>query len=233
MSDLEKRSEASRARIFGKLSATLAEGRDAKAREKTVRDRLKRHARNLVPERANLDHAGRIALFREQAEAVDATVAQVKKRTDVPEAVAAYLRDRNLPALIRHGGDARLNRLPWKTAPTVERARGPASADDAVSLSHALTAVAETGTVILASGADNPTTLNFLPDNHIVVVDAEDITGAYEDAWDRIRAAYGAGNMPRAVNMISGPSRTADVAQTIQLGAHGPRSLHVIIVGGA
>ena len=233
MSDATRRSEASRARILAKLSGTLAAGRDAKAREGAVRDRLERHARNLVPERGNRDPSGRVALFREQAEAVDATVAEVPRRADVPEAVAAYLRDRNLPARIRHGDDARLTRLPWKNAPTVERARGPAQADDAVSLSQAFTAVAETGTLILTSGPDNPTTLNFLPDNHIVVVEAKDIAGAYEDAWDRIREVYGSGNMPRAVNMVSGPSRTADVAQTIQLGAHGPRSLHVIIVGDA
>ena len=44
-----------------------------------------------------------------------------------------------------------------------------------------------------------------------------------EDAWD----------LPRAINIVSGPSRTADVEQTIQLGAHGPRRLHVLLLGDA
>ena len=51
----------------------------------------------------------------------------------------------------------------------------------------------------------------------------------FEDAWAVLRARPE--GMPRATNIISGPSRTADVEQTIQLGAHGPRRVHVILVG--
>ena len=54
--------------------------------------------------------------------------------------------------------------------------------------------------------------------------------GPYEDAWDRLRAAEGEGRLPRTVNFITGPSRTGDIEQTIQMGAHGPRRLHVILV---
>ncbi|MEI9915983.1 MAG: LUD domain-containing protein [Methylovirgula sp.] len=39
------------------------------------------------------------------------------------------------------------------------------------------------------------------------------------------------GAMPRTVNFITGPSRSADIEQTLLLGAHGPRALHIIIVG--
>jgi L-lactate dehydrogenase complex protein LldG len=221
---------ASRTRILNRLGATLAAGKDREAREKAVQSRLKRHKRNLVPERAGVEGAERIALFRDQAEAVAATVVEVESTDMVPQAIAEYLRERNLPARLRHGSDARLAELPWHKTLTLERNSGPARDDDIVSLSHAFAGVAETGTLILTSGADNPTTLNFLPENHIVVLDAADLGGSYEDAWDRVRKAYGAGKMPRTVNMISGPSRTADVEQTIQLGAHGPRALHVIIV---
>ena len=49
-----------------------------------------------------------------------------------------------------------------------------------------------------------------------------------EQAWDMARAEFG--QMPRAVNFISGPSRTGDIEQTIVLGAHGPYRVHVIIV---
>ena len=86
---------------------------------------------------------------------------------------------------------------------------------------------------MLTSGPDNPTTLNFLPDTHIVVVDAKDIAGDYEAVWQRLRERFGAGLMPRTVNLITGPSRSADIAQILILGAHGPRRLHVLIVGGA
>ena len=87
---------------------------------------------------------------------------------------------------------------------------------------------AETGTLLLVSGAERPTTLNFLPDTHVVVLHRHQIVGPYEAAWDRLRAE---GPMPRTVNFVSGPSRTADIEQTIVMGAHGPRRLHVIIVG--
>ena len=223
---------ATRTRILGKLGATLSTGKDREDREKAVESRLKQHKRNLVPARSDVAAQERVELFRVQAEAVAATVAEVSSRDDVPEAITAYLRDRNLPARIRHGDDAALAGLPWDRTPTLARDRGPATGDDVVSLSHAFSGVAETGTLILVSGKDNPTTLNFLPENQIVVLDADRLDGAYEDAWDRIRAHYGAGKVPRTVNMISGPSRTADVEQTIQLGAHGPRSLHIIIVNG-
>ena len=93
--------------------------------------------------------------------------------------------------------------------------------------------VAETGTLVMASGPDNPTTLNFLPDTHIVVVDAKDIAGDYETVWARVREKFGIDALPRAINMITGPSRSADIAQILILGAHGPRRLHVLVVGEA
>src|SRR5690606_29190384 len=98
------------------------------------------------------------------------------------------------------------------------------------SVSYSFGAVAESGTLVMLSGADNPTTLNFLPDHHLVVVDEKDIAGDYETVWDQIRKRFGAKEMPRAVNWITGPSRSGDIEQTHLLGAHGPRSLHVLVV---
>ena len=108
----------------------------------------------------------------------------------------------------------------------------PARAEpgDAVSLTPCLAAVAETGTLMLVSGPQTPTTLNFLPDTHIVVVYAEQVVATYEDGWDLLRTH---GEMPRNVNFITGPSRTGDIEQRIQLGAHGPRRLHIVLIEGA
>ncbi len=85
--------------------------------------------------------------------------------------------------------------------------------------------------LVLTSGPDNPTTLNFLPDVHVVVVDAADVASDFETAMARLRERYGVGDLPRTVNLITGPSRSADIEQTLMLGAHGPRKLHVIVVG--
>jgi L-lactate dehydrogenase complex protein LldG len=122
--------------------------------------------------------------------------------------------------------------LPWERAGTLEVSTA-LDASMLSSVSHAFAGVAESGTVVLVSGTDNPTSLNFLPDNHIVVIDAKDVAGDYEAVWQRLRDRYGDGLMPRTINLITGPSRSADIEQTLILGAHGPRRLHVIVVGEA
>jgi L-lactate dehydrogenase complex protein LldG len=80
------------------------------------------------------------------------------------------------------------------------------------------------------SGGANPTTLNLLPEAHIVLLEGKNLHGSYEEVWTRLREVYGEGQMPRTVNMISGPSRTADIEQTIVRPAHGPKDMHVIII---
>ncbi|MDX1605990.1 MAG: lactate utilization protein C, partial [Candidatus Competibacterales bacterium] len=99
---------------------------------------------------------------------------------------------------------------------------------DKVTVTPAFAGIAETGTLMLLSGPDSPTTLNFLPDAHIVVLPAERIVGPYEAAWQRLRARNEP--LPRTVNLITGPSRSADIEQTLQLGAHGPIRLHILLV---
>ena len=83
---------------------------------------------------------------------------------------------------------------------------------------------------MLVSGEQTPTTLNFLPDTHIVALRASQVVASYEDGWDLLRAR---GSLPRTVNFITGPSRTGDIEQKIELGAHGPRRLHVILIEDA
>ena len=134
---------------------------------------------------------------------------------------------------VRRGTDPRLASMPWDREHTLEVKLGPSDGKDLAAVSHAFGAAAESGTLVLLSGPDNPTTLNFRPDTHIVVVDAKDVAGDYESLWARLREKFGDGLMPRTVNMITGPSRSADIEQTLILGAHGPRRLHVMVVGEA
>lgn len=97
-----------------------------------------------------------------------------------------------------------------------------------MSVTPALAGIAETGSVMLLSGPSSPTSLNFLPDTHVIVLRASDIVGFAEDVWTRLRHAKG--DWPRAVNIISGPSRTADVGGIVVRPAHGPKSVHLILV---
>ena len=193
-----------------------------------VRERLAGAPRGIIPARGQLDAAGRIALFRAEAESVQATTAEVAPG-EIASEIARWLRDNNLPATLRMGADPRLAALDW-SATTLAISHGASEGDDLNGVSHAFGGVAETGTLVLVSGPDNPTTLNFLPDNHIVVIDSKDIAGDPESVWTRLRERYGKGLMPRAVNMITGPSRSGDIEQKLLLGAHGPRRLHIVVI---
>jgi L-lactate dehydrogenase complex protein LldG len=219
----------SRELVLGALRRATGRDSNAAAAAAAVENRLTGHARNTIPVRGQRDRRGRLDLFVEQAAAVDATASLVSRAADVPGAIADYLRGENLPTRLRMAPDPKLDAYPWHEAPLLDIERGRGEASDMVAVTGAFAAIAETGTLMLVSGPETPTTLNFLPDAHIVVVRAADMVGCYEDGWDRLRAT---GRMPRTVNFITGPSRSADIEQTLQLGAHGPRWLHIVLVGG-
>lgn len=217
--------------MLARMRRALRVSGDEPGRRDAVRKRLEAASPNLIPQRGQLDRKGRIALFSSMAEKYAATVERVPTPDDVPAAVAAFLRNHNLPLKVRSGADLVLASLPWEREPHLERVAGASDGRDPVSLSRAFGAVAESGTLVLVSGEDNPTTLNFLPDTHLVVLSGDDVAGDYETIWRRIREQYGPGEIPRTVNFVTGPSRSADIEQTLILGAHGPRALHIFVVG--
>ena len=222
---------SSREAILGRIRRSLgASGSDAPRRD-AVRHRLDTTPTNVVPARGQLPPAERVDLFCRKAEEVFASVVRLDRPDGIPSAVADYLRSRNLPQAVRRGDDRRLAALPWEREAQLTVSTGASAGADLVGVSHADAGVAETGTLVLTSGPDNPTTLNFLPDHHIVVVDASTVSGDYETVWDDLRRRFGAGAMPRTVNLVTGPSRSADIEETLLLGAHGPRSLHILVVG--
>lgn len=166
--------------------------------------------------------------FKEQAVRMADTVDEVAALGEVPAAVARYL----------DGIGVARNAIAWKTLEGMAwRAAGmevefrPPRNEDLVGITGAFCAIAETGTLMLLSGMDTYASASLLPETHIAVVCASRIIASMEDAFALARAEYG--DLPRAVNFISGPSRTGDIEQTIVLGAHGPYRVHVIVVGGA
>ncbi len=197
-------------------------------RQAAVDERLTKTPKGVLPAMPRT-RIKQINHFIEKVEASQASIEQVSRRY-LAQAVAGWLRDHNLPAEIRMGNDKRLEPIRSDRKNSLTIKGGPSDGHDLVGLSHAEYGIVETGTLALFSGPDNPTTLNFLPENHIVVVNQSDILPNYEEIWPLLRERYGQGVMPRAVNLITGPSRSADIEQTLLLGAHGPVRLHVILV---
>ena len=218
--------KSARAEVLAKVRARLGVRGDEPGRRGLAQERLRNPKANLIPERAQKPRAELIKLFQAMLEKSGAKVTRVRALKALPEAIAAQLRENNLPMRLRLGADPVFDGLRAEPG-MLELHAGPAEASDEVGLSHAVAGAAETGTLFLVSGPDNPSTLNFLPETHIAVISASDIAGSYEDCWAKLRKSP----MPRTVNLISGPSRTADIEQTIVMGAHGPRNLLVFITG--
>jgi L-lactate dehydrogenase complex protein LldG len=161
-----------------------------------------------------------VAKMQEKA----ATVERLEAMADAGPAVARFV------AAMRAAPRVRVSRalagIAWP--PELEVVLGAAVREDTTSVTPCFAAVAEAGGIVTLSGPDTPSTLNFVPDNHVVIVRASQVLRHLEDAWALLRSS--GAPMPRTVNVISGPSRTADIEQTIQLGAHGPRRLHILLI---
>ena len=220
----------SREAIFANLRRSLGVHGDEAPRRFEVETRLKQAPPGVIPKRGQGDLAARLATFKAEAERAQASLAEIADWADAPAEVARFLRENNCPATLRMGADPRLAAMPWSET-ALEILHGASDGRDVNAVSAAFAGIAETGTLALVSGADNPTTLNFLPDNHIVVLPRETVLADYESLFAKLRSVYGKGEAPRTLNFITGPSRSADIEQTLLLGAHGPRRLHIVIVG--
>jgi L-lactate dehydrogenase complex protein LldG len=221
--------QASRAMILNGIRRALHRGELSGAGREAVEGRLAQPQRGPAVARGELPQDQRVALFCQWAELNNATVARVGAN-DVPAEVAAYLARNNLPAEAAMAPSPLLEGFDWASQKMLSLRRGRGEGSDHVSLTGAFAGIAETGTLVMASGPDHPVTLNLLPDTHIVVLREADIVGGYEEVWTRLRSRYGKDRMPRTVNTITGPSRTGDIEQTIELGAHGPRRMHIVVV---
>ncbi|MFO7856795.1 MAG: LUD domain-containing protein [Paracoccaceae bacterium] len=214
---------SARERILGRVrEAASAPGDRAAA----VRARLGSAGRQTAPVpalAASVDEA-RAAQFEAKLAAVDGTLTRLPSMEALPAALAEALRARNLARAIRIGEEPDFAGLDWAGT---EVTRGPGRLEEPATLSRAFRGVAETGTLALRSGPDNPVTLTFLGETHFVVLRRSELLGGLEELF---AAARGAGATPRTLNLVTGPSRSADIGATLQLGAHGPKALHVFLI---
>ncbi|MBI4995637.1 MAG: lactate utilization protein C [Rhodocyclales bacterium] len=169
-----------------------------------------------------------LSRFKEKSEALSTTVDVVAEWSAVPAAVARYLQNNGLP--MQAVGWPLVSGHEWTAAGIAFQGRGAVDAD-LVGITGCYCAIAETGTLMLLSGPDTPASVSLLPETHVAVLAASRIVAGMEEAWNLARTELGV--LPRAVNFVSGPSRTGDIEQTIVLGAHGPYRVHVVVVAGA
>lgn len=214
---------AAREQVLARIRSALGRGELDKAELTELRDRIAQHPRQIEPAFSEMPRKR----FQQKLEAAEASFVVLDTLAEVAVEVERYLEASGAPRHLVTSGDELLRALEWPES--IELRPWLAKGDDKVSLTAAHCGIAETGTLLLVSGEHNPTSLNFLPDYHIVVLTADQLLLRMEDAWDSLRTSFT--QMPRTVNFISGPSKTADVEQTVEYGAHGPRYLHVILVG--
>lgn len=184
-----------------------------------------------IPARGQVEGAARRELFLKMARAAAATVDIVADAAEIPERVSRYLAGQNLPPRLVLSSDPVIATMPWANFPLLAHRCGPATGQDHAALTPAFAAIAETGTLALISGSETPTTLNFLPEHSLVLLRASAIYGTYEELWRQLRQATdGGAAWPRSVNLVTGPSRSADIEQKLLMGAHGPVKLHIFLL---
>lgn len=212
--------------ILNRLRGALSTGAPAGDRKAAVAARLAGgRPETPRPTQSRSAGAARVDEFMTRARAADATVSRIASFADLPAALADELRQRNLGQSARMGADPALAALDWGG---IEVSHGPGRLEEPATLSVAPYAVAETGTLALCSGPDNPVTLTFLGETHFVALRAADIQPGFEEM---IAAHRASGRDPRTLNLVTGPSRSADIGQVLQLGAHGPVALHIFVIG--
>lgn len=163
--------------------------------------------------------------FAAKSSAMSSTVERLNSMAEVPAAVARYLAGLKLGTAVVCWPS--LAGLDWAGA-GIDAAARAANGDDSVGVTGCFCAIAETGTLMLLSGPETAATTSLLPETHIAVVPVSRIVPAMEEGFMLLRNEHS--ELPRAVNFVSGPSRTGDIEQTIVLGAHGPYRVHLILV---
>lgn len=182
-----------------------------------IRARRSKPATKPLPYNPPAHPADLLAQFAERAAAANADIRVLDSQNDIPQAIAEILRSRNLPAIV-HVADASLEK--FSAGMTIERTLpGP----DDVALAIAPFAIAETGTLAYPASAQAPASWHFRAGFEIAVLRAKDILPHFEDVLARIE-------IPHTLNFVTGPSRTGDIEQTLELGAHGPKALAILIV---
>lgn len=175
--------------------------------------------------RPELDEADPVALFTRTFTAQQGEVHTIASMSALPKLVADLVTE---PTSLVLDNDPALAALDWACRPNLHLRDWGAVRDGGIVVSAGLCAVAECGTLVCASGPGNPGSINFLADQHVVVVRKSELIRFLDDAWPVLRERLPVS--PRGIFLLSGPSCTADVGGIMTFGVHGPLRLHAVIV---
>jgi L-lactate dehydrogenase complex protein LldG len=221
---------SARERILDRIRANSGKtGATTDAERSAVRAHIAQHARGPVPEsgqQATL--TARVAQFKKECERLKTSVDEILTENDVPQALAGYLEQNGLKK--RVVAWVSFSNLPWSSA-GIQCEKRMANGDDLVGVTDCFCAISETGTLVLLSSPATPKLTALLPETHVCIVRASRLVNTMEEAVALQRQEQAM--LPRATFLVSGPSRTADIEQTIVIGAHGPYRVHVILIHDA
>lgn len=218
-----------RERILNKIKTSLGRSKDRSKLEIDVLEkRLKRTGKNLIPKRAIIEKNKLLEAFVNSAKDVASSVVVIEDISKIPEEIVDYLKINNIASRIVVLPNEEIDFVNWDKHPTLDVVKKCADEMDETVLVSSYAAIAETGTVVQLSSPENPITSHFLPDNSIVLIKASRILPSAEDVFELLRKENK--DIPRSMTLISGPSRTGDIALNIEMGAHGPRKVHLLIL---
>ena len=186
----------------------------------SIRSRTRAAVPEPEPYRAPAITSDLVAAFVAKAEAVNTEIRILEREDEIPTVIAEILRAHNLAARIHLPPNSDVAGLDALTI-----LRDPPGPDDTAA-TYAPLAVAETGTLVQPAREASPASWHFRPGFEIAILKASDIVAHFEDALVKLKKK----NLPPTINLITGPSRTGDIEQTLELGAHGPKALAVLIV---
>lgn len=172
-----------------------------------------------------INYISNLNTFISKLELAKATVSVVSHKKDIIAEVHKFVTQYHISSAIMVDEKTDLVSQDWQDLDVTSQ-YDPKTLS--TSVSFATLGIEEIGALVLLSSPSSPTGMNFLPDHHFIVLDADKIVKTMEDVWAYLKK--GGISLPRSINIVTGPSRTADIEYEIQIGAHGPKSLHVIII---
>jgi L-lactate dehydrogenase complex protein LldG len=187
----------------------------------SIRSRTRPKADKPEPYRAPTVNSNLITTFAEKAQAANAEIRILEGEAEIPEAIADVLRSHNLAARLHMPPLSDIANMDWRMD-IQHSLPGP---DDAT-VTRAPLAIAETGTLVQPARHASPASWHFRPGFEITILRESDIVAHFEDAIAKLKNQ----NLPMTINLITGPSRTGDIEQTLELGAHGPKALAILII---